>query len=878
VPNKIPAALLNPNSVKILNLWPLPNVPSPNLDGSLNYYDPGSDHTNTNQLIVKLDQNYGDNHRGFFRYTHDWTRNTPFNHWRSTDPTISGDQPTTQDNFSASIAHTWIQSPASLFEFRGSVVRVNLWDQPRGGTNTDLQALGFAPDMMAENVRSVFPYLTISVPQQNFLHPGIAAYTLRDNHSTDWAFTGSWTRVQGGLTQKLGGDIRVYQNNFNQPNLPGFSFNAGGAISFTKPCDAISGACSANLNQANYGYGMADFLIGAAMGDASQYGIPGVYTSGDPTHALTYKYYALFSQNDWKVSRSLTINIGLRWEAQLPVTERYNRLTQWDFTGLNATGTPGKYIFSGVNGVGRGRTDPDWRNFGPRVGFAWSPVAKTVVRAGYGITYDAISGTGSGGPMGIGADGFNAPAFMDVRPTSGPDAGEDILVRPFYDSFAGGGQAYAPNSDDPRLLGRTVVAVRRNQVTPYAQQWNFTIQRELPKQTMITIAYVGTKTTHAFVQQTQLSGVTNINPAVLQAADDTFAQTGVNPLTALVPNPFYGVAQSGNPNTTGPLIQQFRLLEPYPAYDTVVLWHDHYASSYYNALQLVAQRHYQNGMEIGAHYTFSKTIDYAESNTGNKYGENGGTGLESFGAHNMGLEKSVAPNDVPHRAVVYFMLVSPFGKGGWHLSDTPVVREVLKGWTLSGTITWQSGFPLGISGGAFGRPDIIGDPVLPPKYRCIGDGHTACPLPDGSSVVVPFGRELYFNPHAFVQRTVTISSGSNAGSIQPVPYYWGTSGRLLSYLRGYGVNNWELSLARDFALHDRIHLVLRADALNALNHFQPNDGNTNKGIGTGINLSPAAGPIGTSTDPSFGTTNLDPNGHPAAILPRNLQLSLRLTF
>jgi hypothetical protein len=177
-----------------------------------------------------------------------------------------------------------------------------------------------------------------------------------------------------------------------------------------------------------------------------------------------------------------------------------------------------------------------------------------------------------------------------------------------------------------------------------------------------------------------------------------------------------------------------------------------------------------------------------------------------------------------------------------------------------------------------GRPDIIGNPVLPSKYQCIGDGHTACPLPDGTSVVVPFGRKLYLNPHAFVQRTVVVQGGPNAGSVQTVPYYWGTSPRLLSYLRGYGVNNWDLSLAREFKYRERWTLTFKVDALNAFNHFQPNDGNTNKGLGGGINLNPAAGPIGASTSPSFGTTNLDPNGYSAAILPRNLQLSLRLSF
>jgi hypothetical protein len=355
-------------------------------------------------------------------------------------------------------------------------------------------------------------------------------------------------------------------------------------------------------------------------------------------------------------------------------------------------------------------------------------------------------------------------------------------------------------------------------------------------------------------------------------------QTGVNPLAALVNNPFYGISQSGDPNTTGPKIQLHRLLEPFPAYDGVVLWHDRYTSAYYDALQVQVRRTFHSGMEIGGHYTFAKNMDYANSNTGNKYGENGGVGVEAFGvsANNMGLEKAPAPGDVPHRAVIYYMVTSPFGKGRKYLTSTPVAAQLLEGWRISGITTFQDGFPLGISGSGLGRPDIVGNPVLPSQYQCIGDGHTACPLPDGTSVIVPFGRKLYFDPHAFVTRTVTIQGGPNAGSIQALPYYWGTTPRLASWLRGYGLEDFELSIAREFRLRERLRMEFRADALNAFNHLNPNDGNTAKGVG-GLNLNRAAGPIGASTGTTFGTTSLDP-GNSVAQSPRNIQLSMRLVF
>ena len=118
------------------------------------------------------------------------------------------------------------------------------------------------------------------------------------------------------------------------------------------------------------------------------------------------------------MTRSLTVNLGLRWEYQGPLTERYDRLSQFNTTAQNITGTNGVYQFSGVGGTGRGQTDPDYRNWAPRVGFAWRLNDKTVMRSAYGITYDQITGVGSGA-QGFGTDGFNLrPTRTSARPAA----------------------------------------------------------------------------------------------------------------------------------------------------------------------------------------------------------------------------------------------------------------------------------------------------------------------------------------------------------------------------------------------------------------------------------------------------------------------------
>lgn len=183
---------------------------------------------------------------------------------------------------------------------------------------------------------------------------------------------------------------------------------------------------------------------------------------------------------------------------------------------------------------------------------------------------------------------------------------------------------------------------------------------------------------------------------------------------------------------------------------------------------------------------------------------------------------------------------------------------------MAGITTFSSGFPLQITGGGFGRPDVIGDPVLPENYRVIGDGVTAYPPPDGTKIVVPRNSLLYFDPNAFRNRVIQIPTGYVAD-----PYFYGTAPTYFSNLRIFGMNDTNLSLAREFVFRERFHAQLRGEAFNAFNHTI--FGAPDRSFG-GTNLNPAAGPLGSNTSSTFGTVDINSLN----LQPR--QVSVRLSF
>ena len=209
-----------------------------------------------------------------------------------------------------------------------------------------------------------------------------------------------------------------------------------------------------------------------------------------------------------------------------------------------------------------------------------------------------------------------------------------------------------------------------------------------------------------------------------------------------------------------------------------------------------------------------------------------------------------------------------------------MLSQVLEGWRISTYTQFQSGQPLGIGASTgFGRPDLIGEAVLPAKFQCFGP--QTCPLPDGTSVFVPAGRMLYFNPKAFRSRVIQYGPGAGAlaGRFDNDIYWYGTSPRFLGNLRGWGTNNTDISVARSFRMREHTNLVFRADIVNLFNRKSFHDQGIDKGFGSPFVPSSPSDPAqlaraGESLNSNFGTLDI----RSTAIAPRYFQFALRVEF
>ncbi len=860
VANVIPPQYLNPTALKLASLFPLPNITPVNADGTLNYFTNAPTVTHTDQWLVKLDHNFSDTKKAFFRWTTDWTLSNPPNIFAQTNAAANNNGPTTQFNPSFTLGYTWTLSPRDILELRANLTRINLILEPIGGLNYNLQGLGFAASELVGIPTQAFPEISDgSYPQM-----GLGSFVLRNNHSSIYSVTPSYTKIVNNWTLKFGAEYDDILYNFTQPYKASLYFSST-AATFSQPCEG-TGCPAVPANVVN-GSTAANFLMGAADGGLGS----GQYTTGDPTEALKNGFWAFYSQNDWKATRNLTINLGARWEFQGPLTDRYNRLSQFNLYGTNETGTAGLYQFSGVGGDPRGQTNSNWKNIAPRVGFAYRVGEKTVIRSAYGISYQMITGVGSGA-QGFGSDGFSAPAYVQIRPASGLD----ILQSPFNNAYSSGGVTANVNPLNPVLLGQNVTAIiRKDSAIPYTQQWNFTIQRELPFRMLLQTAYVGTKGTHLAIQQEPVNQTDDIPQATLNSAIATYEATGVNPLTTLVTNPFYGVI-TNNTNLKNATIQQQYLDLPYPAYGSVTRFQDRIGSSSYNALQVTVKRAFDHGFQIMGTYTWAKSIDFGAAYAGQV--QTGSTqGSIFWDPNNMALDRSVSAFDQKQRSVISYVWELPFGKGRAFLASTPVVSQVVGGWKVGGITTFSGGFPLGITGTGFGRPNVIADPVLPSQDQIVGNGKTSVTVPTGQTIVVPAGYKLIFNPYAFSAPVLTVPKVGSPGVTVNVadPYYYGDTPRLFDNLRGPGIDNFDMSLSRTFNVRERLKLDVRLDAFNAFNRVQP--GLPATGFG-GPNLT-TPGSIGLNTSSTFGmisTSTIQTAVGSNTNVPRYLQISMRL--
>ena len=747
--NIIPRSMMDPISLKALTYMPKANQPGAAFTNTANWFNQGINTSSNHQANIKGDHNFNQNNRISGRYSNVRSQGKNPNLFGAGNPAYftGGSNKTITHSMVADYTH--IAGPTTLFTFRYGLTYSDFNRNPLF-ESFDLTTLGLPQNMKTTATNLVFPRFA----PEGFQEFGTEPFWIMDRQEGVHHFSSSMTKVIGAHNIKIGGERRFNQLDYLQPGNPSGRFNFGRGVTcldrFTCP--------------ANQGNGLAAMLIGWTTG--SEYQI-------EPKAFSRSAYWGFYFQDDWKIASKLTVNIGLRYDFDVPRWELQNRYSYWDLNAqspIRANGYDTRGVIKFVDDKNRSPFNSDMNNWQPRIGFAYAATPKTAIRAGYGLFYTLSRATVFGRP----GTGFtiNSPAIWSLDSNATLNA---RLNNPFPN-----GLLLPPgrSQGDSTLLGFGAgTIVRENNRNPEYHSWNMSIQRELPLQSVLELNYTGSRGTHLFMP------VTTLSPLSQQ-----YYGLGRTALNALVPNPFFGQITDTRSPLSQPTVTRVRTLRPMPHFDgtSVGTAEPARGDSNYHALQVKWEKRYSQGLTMLAHYTFSKMIDNVSHSSGNVSWLGGSTSLQNI--WDLRGERALSSHDIPHRVVLTGAYELPFGKGrkfgaNWNRA----INWAGGGWNLSGVALFQAGAPLQVTqaGGAIWdgtqRPNLIGDP--------------------STTGTVQDRINNYFNRAAFAQ------------PLADVP---GTASRNLNY-RGPGIKTLDAALLKNIFVREGHRFELRLEANNLTN-------------------------------------------------------------
>ena len=758
--NLIAPSRIDPTAQKILKYYPMPNTAG-TPDGLQNFSTTTPKRQVLKQPVVRVDQNFSEKHRLYARYSHS-AFDGHFDKFVR-DSTVRG-RIRRRPHRGAALDNVFVLTPQTVLDVRYGFTWFQEF-QSFDNIGWDLREFGFPESLIRElDPRGVsFPQIGVS----GLLQLGNDGGFKRVNYTHSLLNVLSW--MKGNHAVKLGADLRLlYENNLTYGNVsPRLDFDP----TYTRgPLD--------NSPAAPAGQGTASFLFGIPTGG---------FVDLNDSRAESSGYYAGFVHDDWRVSKNLTLNLGLRWEYESPVVERYNRSSgDFDFRTPNpiqavaqaqyarapipeipaaAFRTMGGLTFVGVGGNRRGIRDVSYRAFMPRFGFAYQLNRRTVARGGYGIFFALLGSDFSD----VSQPGFNQRSNVVASVDNGITYAASIanplpagLTKP---QGAAGGLA--------TFLGRGPGFFAPVSGRPYTQRWSFSIQFEPQERSVLEIGYLASRSVRQRVS-TEFSPV----PAQYLSRSPERDQAAIDYLSAAVANPFRGIAGFegaalfASANTT-----RAQLLRTYPHFTSLSTGLPA-GASWYHALTARFERRFARGLQIQANYTWSKTME----------------AVTYLNDTDSLPHQVVSDLDRPHRLVASGIYELPFGRGKRFGGNARGLRNhLIGGWQAQAIYTGQSGPPL-----AFGNVIYRG------KF-------TDLRLGGGEQSL-----ERWFNTEG-VERDARRQLASN---IRAFPLR-------ISGARAHGINLWDISAFKNFRIREGIRLQLRGEAEGALNHPHFSGPNTN---------------------------------------------------
>ncbi|MBL8212676.1 MAG: carboxypeptidase regulatory-like domain-containing protein [Bryobacterales bacterium] len=743
--NLLPASRMDPAMKKVLAYYPeptLPNSPTVNVNWSQNF----PQIVKTTRWYGRGDRNFSDRNKLFFRYGYETTpRTSPFSNIAFPGEGTNGGGNQSSIGHSAALSDTHTFSPNLIGEFRAGFTRREIKLTPLS-VGFDFTTLGFPQYMKAASGATRFPRFNIT--DFTALGPDRASHNITAETTPQYQAHITW--LKGAHAVKTGFDLLICYFNTFRPDYPAGLFGFGRA--FTQGPNPATATATA-------GYGLASAMLGVP--DSGQ------FTVG-PSLALVQPSNNFYLQDDWKVRRDLTINLGLRFEYQTPFRERYNQIAYFDPSGTEPL-TGQKGVLTMTSASHRYPSNPNY-NWAPRIGLAWTFRPATVFRAGYGIFFAPGSGGVGSSPGDLGSGSSVSTGVFFGQPPAAPNT--PVPGASLANPFVTGLRPY-PNS----LVGGGVNAIWPEWPTPTNQMWNANLQRTFGSNLLVEAAYIGSRGMRIWNNYNRNATY----PASLSRGSQ---------LNALVPNPFFGQITIGTMSTA--TVRQGILLVPYPHYaGNVGQLRASVGDSVYHGFTLRAERSFANGLMFQVSFTGAKLIDNVN--------ERFLGGANFINPYDLNMSRSLSAADINRRLVANWVYELPFGHGKQFLSRG-IGGKILGNWQVSGILTTQTGTPLSISA-ACTMPGVSG-------LGCYADRLKDARLPDGAQTM-----DRWFDTAAYAN---------------PGPYSFGNGSRTEPNLRNPGTFGFDTVLSRWQPIRERARLQFRAEFYNMLNH--PNLGAPSTGI------------------------------------------------
>ncbi|MCL5742923.1 MAG: TonB-dependent receptor [Acidobacteria bacterium] len=649
--NVIPKSRLDPVSLNLLPFYPVANRAPDNITGANNFRSNYVNLLTRDNFTAKVDHNLGskDKLSGRYLYNSDNATNTSV----FPNPAAETNNDTLRHQQYWYMSWTRIVTPALINEFRFTYSNRTNWAKSKGVGGDWPSKLGIkgVPD-------NAFPQIVTS----GVNNLSNASQERRQYPIEQLQFVNNTSWIHGKHAFKFGVEVRPGRN--YEANLP----TGSGAFTFATTPTGQPGSAAT-------GIGMATMLLG----------FPTAFTTRQ-TQVLDRKSYYLagFAQDDWSITRDLTLNLGVRWETDTYMKDSENRMNSFDQNQINpVSGTPGVVKFLGVDGWRTSGWGTDWNNFGPRVGLAWRPFGstKTVIRSGFGAFFSHPFDSGAPNSASL---GFELSASRNT-----PDNG---ITAPFY--MRDGVPAMnmtAPQLNDSfgavpvgKAANTAVTFFETNRRTGYSLQYNLGVQHELASGTVLEVSYIANLSRK--LPSSNIS-INQVRPELMGS------------------------------NAT----QKDR---PYPQFSNVTVIAPTFGVSNYHAAVVKFEKRFSHGFNLLGTYTYAKFLDNSSS---------GGTSLGDevnpySNYYNRRADYGPSENDLRHRVTFNSVYELPFGAGRAFLAKHPL-RHVVGGWSVGSVMTLQSGAPFTVttqtnttnafsSGGL--RADVLRNPNLPNSQRTLG--------------------------------------------------------------------------------------------------------------------------------------------------------------